>query len=372
MAVTLDDLAGQPIWLIWKAVPGKRADGSTKIDKPPIDPRTGYPGSKTDPAIRMTRSEAEAAAHKYGFVGDKGGIGLLMLPFELDGVLWQLGGLDTDHCYDEGAKRHAPWADPVFAILDGHYSEASPSGTGRHHLFVIEADHIPDGVGKDIDYSLGAGGERHGFELYTRAPGYLTFTGRDVQGDLQAISPFTLMRLFNALEAFKPRARKPKANGHFAQSDHDKALDILAHLPNAGDYNDYPKWVGVIAALHAATGGSEAGKRAVAAWSKDGGSRTAQEGVDVLYEYFDRVPPRADLGHLVNEARDHGYEPYPRRGNDHKSRPNGEAEPTARQSERHARLAATRPYRRRAEAGPAIRCRDAPARRPAGLGHGRG
>ena len=191
-------------------------------------------------------------------------------------------------------------------------AEASPSGTGRHHLFVIEADRIPDGVGKDIDYSLGAGRERHGFELYTRAPGYLTFTGRDVQGDLQAISPFTLMRLFNALEAFKPRATKPKANGHFAQSDHDKALDILAHLPNAGDYDDYPKWVGVIAALHAATGGSEAGRRAAAAWSKDGGSRTAQEGVDVLYEYFDRVPPRADLGHLVKEARDHGYEPYPR------------------------------------------------------------
>ena len=242
-------------------------------------------------------------------------------------MLWQLGGLDTDHCYDESAECHAPWADPVFAILDGHYSEASPSGTGRHHLFVIEVDHIPDGVGKDIDYSLGAGGERHGFELYTRAGFWLTFTGRDVQGDLQAISPFTLMRLFNALEAFKPRARKPKTNGHFAQSDHDKALDILAHLPNAGDYDDYPKWVGVIAALHGATGGSEAGRRASAAWSKDGGSRTAQEGVDVLYEYFDRIPPRADLGHLVNEARDHGYEPYPRRGNDHRSRPNGEVEP---------------------------------------------
>ena len=118
-------------------------------------------------------------------------------------------------------------------------------------------------------------------------------------------------------------------NGHFAQSDHDKALDILAHLPNAGDYDDYPKWVGVIAALHAATSGSEASRRAAAAWSKDGGSRTAQEGVDVLYEYFDRVPPRADLGHLINEARDHGYKPYPRQrnGNDHKPRPNGEPEP---------------------------------------------
>jgi hypothetical protein len=323
MTVTLDDLARQLIWLAWKAVPGQRADGSPKIDKPPIDPRTGYRCSKTDPAIRMTRSAAEAAAHKYRLVGGKGGIGLLMLPFELDGVRWQLGGLDTDHCYTMGVERHAPWADPVFAILDSHYSETSPSGTGRHHLFVIEAGHIPDGVGKDIDYSLGTGGDRYGFELYTRAPGYLTFTGRNVQGDLQAISPFTLMRLFNALEAFKPRATKPKANGHFAQSDHDKALDILAHLPNTGDYDDYPKWVGVIAALHAATGGSEAGRRATAAWSKDGGSRTAQEGVDVLYEYFDRVPPRANLGHLVNEARDHGYEPYPRQ-----AKTNGAASPS--------------------------------------------
>ena len=54
-------LTALPRWLLWKAVPGKRADGTTKTDKVPLA-CDGTAGSITDPAKWTTYEQAVAAA----------------------------------------------------------------------------------------------------------------------------------------------------------------------------------------------------------------------------------------------------------------------------------------------------------------------
>src|SRR5262249_46503218 len=151
-------------------------------------------------------------------------------------------GLDTDGCYSTTDDGRAAWVDSVYALLDGFLNELSPSGTGRHHLFLIDPATLPDGAGERSDYSnRKKKPEGNGFELYLTGGRYFTVTGRDVGGELMVLGPAIIVQLTNLLDtAFPlPEAKSPsRVNGHHvgheSTSDTDKALEILDHLPNAG------------------------------------------------------------------------------------------------------------------------------------------
>jgi putative DNA primase/helicase len=294
-----NELGDLPIWV------------ACTTSKVPINPHTGKAGSASDPATWGTRSEAEAAVAKYGLAGI--GIALTTLP---DGR--RLCGLDTDGCYSATGDGRAAWVDDVYALLDGCYNELSPSCTGRHHLFLIDPATLPDDAGERSDYSnRKKKPERNGFELYLTGGRYFTVTGHDVGGELMVLGPATIVQLTNLLDIAFPLPEEvppPKPNGHQVghkhASDHDKALEILDHLSNAGSYASYIPWFKIVGSAHSATDGSEAGLRAVETWTEKGGYKSGHCGE--LWGYFRRTPPRKlDIRHLINEARAHGYEPYP-------------------------------------------------------------
>ena len=305
------ELAGLPIWV------------ACTTSKVPINPHTGNAGSASDPATWGTRSEAEAAVAKYGLAG----IGIALTTLS-DGR--RLCGLDTDGCYGATDDGRAGWVDDAHALLHGCYNELSPSSTGRHHLFLIDPATLPDGAGERSDYSnRKKKPERHGFEVYLTGGRYFTVTGLDAGGELMVLGPPTIVQLINLLDTAFPLPEKeppPKPNGHQARRDHasdnDKTFEILDHLPNTGSYADYRAWFRIVGAVYSATDGSEAGLRAVEAWTERGGYANGH--CAELWRYFRRAPPRnLDIRHMINEARAHGYEPYPPRNGTNRQPPRG-------------------------------------------------
>ena len=283
----------------------RKSDGVMVPTKMPVA-IDGTPASSTDPSTWTTRPLAEQAVTDLALDGLA--FALTTLP---DGT--RLAGLDSDRCYPPDDDALASWAQPVHALLDGHFSELSPSGAGRHHLFLIEPAKLPEGADDRVDYSKGKRPDRFGFELYLTSGRYFTYTGRDQNGELQPLDPRAVMLLVNQLEEFAPPPAEPprdqRRSRYEREDDHDKAIDILDHTPNRG--GDYVEWLKIVGATHNATGGSDAGLRAIEGWTEKGGYDSAE--CRVLWRYFNRKPPRRlTIAHLINEARERGYEPYPR------------------------------------------------------------
>ncbi|MSP76967.1 MAG: hypothetical protein EXR12_12610, partial [Rhodospirillaceae bacterium] len=304
---TLGGLGDVPIWFGWKPIPKRKSDGETVFAKVPFSPHDGRAGSSTDPTKWGTLDEARTAVARFGLAGLA--IALTTLP---DGT--RLAGLDADACITNdphSLQPVAPWARPVHALLDGYLNELSPSGTGRHHLFLVEPDRLPEGSGDRVDYSHGRKPARYGFELYLSEGRYFTVTDVDRRGELRMLGPQTIVQLVGELEKFAPKVGEPKGRQKSLtwETDHDKAIEILDYLPNAGGFADYMSWFTIVGSVHNATYGAPAGLHAVERWTARGGYDTAA--CSTLWNYFDRRPPRVTIAHLINQARDHGCEPYP-------------------------------------------------------------
>ena len=115
-----DTLTALPRWLLWRGVPGVRADGTAKMDKVPFSV-AGTKASTTDPATWATYEQAIGAA-----IPKPGGIGFV---FNGDGII----GIDLDKCAVDRMSLE-PWAAEIVERFDT-YTEWSPSGNGLH-LFV--------------------------------------------------------------------------------------------------------------------------------------------------------------------------------------------------------------------------------------------
>ena len=121
------DLKAMPNWLAWRLV---LKAGAKKPSKIPYylngAPRPGAQGTPEDRAQLATYTELVAMVVASG--GYYAGVGFALLPG--DGIV----ALDYDNCVVNGA------VDPrVSAMVDGTYSEISPSGNGvrafmRGHL----------------------------------------------------------------------------------------------------------------------------------------------------------------------------------------------------------------------------------------------
>jgi putative DNA primase/helicase len=107
------ELKEKDCWICWKAVP----KGNGKIDKPPIDPQTGYVHDPLDPGIHVPFTEAVEAAKRLNVSG----IGFVFSKED------NFFGVDLDNCIQNGSLR--PEAARIVKSLDT-YTEISPSGNG--------------------------------------------------------------------------------------------------------------------------------------------------------------------------------------------------------------------------------------------------
>lgn len=114
-----DGLKSFDRWLGWRWVWNER---SRKWDKPPIDARTGRPGSSTNAATWCSFEQA-MNAHRTGFVD---GIGFVLGAADCD---VNFAGIDLDDCRDRLTGELSELARDIVETM-GTYAEVSPSGTG--------------------------------------------------------------------------------------------------------------------------------------------------------------------------------------------------------------------------------------------------
>lgn len=129
---TLIDFRGDKRWVAYSGAP--KDDG--KIDKAPLNPRTGGRARNDNASTWATGDEARHLAKSLRQPGWTPGVGIQL--GKLDGGRWALIGIDLDGCLSEGAL--VPWAKPVVKRLAGYW-EVSPSGNGiKGFLLVALAD----------------------------------------------------------------------------------------------------------------------------------------------------------------------------------------------------------------------------------------
>jgi hypothetical protein len=159
----LGPLVAQIQWMGWKWERRTNPDGSSKLTKPPISPRTGRKIDVTDPTNWVGYDEAAAST-----VGD--GIG-----FVLAGS--GIGALDLDDCRNKRTGRLDGWAREIIAKSAGAYVEVTPSGEG---LRIVGA-----AKGKLVHTNWRIGHGR--IEIFRDAQRYITVTG-DQLGDCDRLS----------------------------------------------------------------------------------------------------------------------------------------------------------------------------------------
>ncbi|PHQ74963.1 MAG: hypothetical protein COB82_02995 [Marinobacter sp.] len=107
-------------WVVWKAVPITKRDGSVKVTKVPHNPKTGKPASTNRPETWSTFDQACEAYLMEGYTG----IGFVFTtgdPFV---------GVDLDNCFDESENLRDDARRAVDELQS--FTEKSPSGKGLH------------------------------------------------------------------------------------------------------------------------------------------------------------------------------------------------------------------------------------------------
>ena len=171
--------------MVYRAEPRK---GSKRLNKLPIDPRTGHSTDYTDQANWLTFDQAVEAASRWS------GIGIVITP--------NLGivGVDLDELNMAGDGSLPPGPAGIVARLDS-YSELSVSGTGLH---VLAKAQLPATGRKRQDLHV---------EMYdgTPAPRFLVVTGNHVAGTPSEIAPRQAEIDSLHLQVFgKQQAKQPK------------------------------------------------------------------------------------------------------------------------------------------------------------------
>lgn len=108
-------------WVVWKAVPKKRRDGSIKITKIPYNPVTKHQAST---AKASSWGTFQQAVETYQLDSEFAGIGFVFSTHD------DLVGIDLDACFEEDGTLK-PEAENAVNLVDS-YTELSPSGKGLH------------------------------------------------------------------------------------------------------------------------------------------------------------------------------------------------------------------------------------------------
>ena len=254
-------LTALPRWLLWKAVPGKRADGTTKTDKVPLA-CDGTAGSSTDPAKWTTYEQAVEAA-----VQDDLGVGFV---FNGDGII----GIDLDAC-TAGDGSLLPWAAEIVDRF-GTYTELSPSGKGLH---LIVRGTLPPGRRK-----------RGKVEMYGTGR-YFTMTG-----DCLHRLPIDVAENQEAIDWL--------LKTHLQVPERDTATDARAVVPllYASRADEYHEWIRAGLAMKAAG-------LTIDDWLTFSARSTKYDQHEAISKWHGFNPTTADIGTLVGMAQDDAGKP---------------------------------------------------------------
>jgi hypothetical protein len=175
--------ADAPVWVAWEARPHQ--DPSKPPIKVPINPHTGYPASVTNADTWAPAGKAIALAERRGLAG----VGVVLGPDPVqnpDGSPDKpfLVGVDYDNALRPDGSL-MPWAQDM--MLEGTYTEISPSGTGVKAFAVVDGrpEGLPtsqDGVTLRLgDLEPAVQGKRPAVEVYT-ARRWFAVTGNTFRG----------------------------------------------------------------------------------------------------------------------------------------------------------------------------------------------
>lgn len=212
----------------WVAYSGKPKEG--KIDKAPLNPKTGQPARNDSPATWATREAAEARAKALKAPGHKPGIGIELGDL---GNGTALCGVDLDGC---GAAP-AAWAAAIIDRLDTN-SEVSPSGEGVKLFFLVKTEDLPAirramGTEHRKTWKLG---DHHGAELHL-SNSYFTVTGQALAGRGDVLRLVPLADLLWLVEEAGPALLKAAGAGKAVgrdQSGSGHGYSLLLDLFRAG------------------------------------------------------------------------------------------------------------------------------------------
>ncbi len=175
--VSLQSLATNPLWVAYSGAP----KGEGKINKAPLNPKTGRAAKNDNPATWSTREAAERHAKALKAPGHKPGIGVQLGDLG-DGTA--LCGVDLDGCYGTALE---PWAAAICNRFET-YSEISPSGEGVKLFFRVRIEDLPlmrKAMGTE-HRKMWKQGDHYGPELHL-TNSYFTVTGRAYGGKGSAL-----------------------------------------------------------------------------------------------------------------------------------------------------------------------------------------
>ena len=170
--LNLQDLASARRWVAYSGAP--MPDG--KINKAPLNPKTGRLAQNDSPATWGTRAAAETRAKALAQPGHKPGVGVQMGDLG-DGTA--LCGVDLDGCHGEALES---WAQAICDRFKTH-AEISPSGEGVKLFFRVKIEDLPAirrAMGKDHRGNWKRS-SHYGAELHL-SNSYFTVTGRAYGG----------------------------------------------------------------------------------------------------------------------------------------------------------------------------------------------
>lgn len=283
------ELVSLRAWLVWRL---KQVEGEPKPRKIPYYasgvPRSGVQGSQADRAAMVTLSEAVSVAK----AGKYTGVGLAMLSGQ------GLVGLDFDNCVKDGV------IDPqVSNIVEGMYTEFSPSGTGIRSFALGELksgkDNAPkhrknpDGSRKDGKFDIEFFGDS----------GFLTVTGKQTHDSEMFGWPIAPLN-DTVLTLYKERITE-----HSRPSVAGMDTDLLSESPTQGwtlgqarayledcdPSTARENWLKVLMALHHEFDGSDDALDLADEWSSKGDSYGGRADVEQRWNSFKGATGRSPI-----------------------------------------------------------------------------
>ena len=160
--------------------PDYNADGTPRMSKLPVNPRTLRGAKSTEPKHWADFNTALTSVGKSATVGGQSGkiegVGFVFLPYDDNESIC---GVDLDHVINTETGELHPIAAELVADFNS-YTELSPSGSGLHIYY--KGKHHPD-WGRKIKDAFGSGSE---FEIY-QTERYFTVTGKSF-GELRTLT----------------------------------------------------------------------------------------------------------------------------------------------------------------------------------------
>lgn len=304
----------------WVSYSGKLTKGG-KINKAPINPRTGYPASNSDPRKWGTKREANGRADSMKSPEAKPGIGIVL--GSLDEEL-ALCGVDFDGCVVDGALE--PWADAIRQQLSS-YTEISPSGEGAKTFFLVRAVDLKGlrkHLGTEHRQQWKKGNSHYGIELHL-SNSYFTVTGKEYGVDpveaglvggndqLRVVSLPELKAVVAMAKAFaganNPVNERDDGSEKSARSFRD-IHDALMKIPNNGSIPENQNrdwWLEIGMALHHQYGDSPEGFALFNGWSAEWPGYD-QDATEKAWQSFRRREGRVrTVQHIFNLAEKYGW-----------------------------------------------------------------